>query len=346
MVIYSKRIRKHSSSRRNTTKKSKRIIHGGEKTPVDEGETPLTNAIKHRKFECAKQLIKESPEILHEFDEYGNVPLFRLIAEISGEREESEEEYDERTKKEAEETVTEKEERMKKEAEEREGMMELLEIFYKNGANFDEQNQFGYNILMSCVGGDYNGNLIPLITELIEKYHVDPTIKDAYGHTALSMAIAGGNQEITNIIFESLKPKVDQLYEDANGKGQNASSLLSPEQASLAEDLVKECNNNICPITHIDLDVLRRDKRLVKLDNNTCYAFYAFSHTPVLRDPLTRKDWSEQSLEKIEKIRDFKDFLHMEEELRKDDISGGKCRKTSRRLGKKTKRTKRRHKPV
>ena len=377
MVRYSKRIRKHSS-RRNTTKKSKRIIHGGkgaesllttnlggdrrspdkfgeetpnlsggsatgevsseggplpvdkcEKTPVDEGETPLTNAIKHRNFECAKQLIEESPEILHEFDEYGNVPLFRLIMEIRGEREESEEEYDERTKKEAEETVTEKEERMMKEAEEMEGMIKLLEIFYENGANFDEQNRFGHTILMYCIDGGYNGNLIPLITELTEKYHVDPTIKSNYGRTALSLAIAGGNQEITNIILKSLKSKVDQLYEDAN---------------------VKECKNDICPITHIDLGVLRRDKRLVKLDNNTCYAFYAFSHTPVLKDPLTRKDWSEQSLEEIEKIRDFKDFLNTEEELRTDDISGGKGRyhqlKTSRKLGIKTQKTKRRHKPV
>jgi hypothetical protein len=125
-----------------------------------------------------------------------------------------------------------------------------------------------------------------------------------------------------------VQTELTQLYEELHGP-------------TTKDEIAEQChgNNGKCPVTWLSLEQLRKLKRLVKLDGY-CYAFYAFSEDiPLKKDPFAQKDWSNDSKEKIARIRtymkplqeEFK-ILEQEEDQEDEPTGGGKKSKKSKNI--------------
>jgi surface protein len=106
-------------------------------------------------------------------------------------------------------------------------------------------------------------------------------------------------------------------------------------------EICGSADDDVCSVTHIKFNDLRKHKRLVVLDNLYCFSFYAFSlpsntnDNILVKNPFTRRAWEKDDLSKIDFIRKHKEYLNCEYEVieNADDAakSGGRRpRKTHR----------------
>ena len=111
-----------------------------------------------------------------------------------------------------------------------------------------------------------------------------------------------------------------------------AELALHPTKMSTDELLSMDnmCNEETtCPITLFNLKALRKRKRLVVIDGR-CYSFYAFAYQRALTEnPFTRKAFSPEAKQKINKIRQYRVFLN--QELQRDELFLQQAPKTRKR---------------
>lgn len=174
--------------------------------------------------------------------------------------------------------------------------MQLLHLLLKKGADVNAQDKQGLTCLHYAVDFDVDGNNIYAIRQLLDTYHANPNIISKDGYVALDMA----NNDVVRDFLG--KRALDALYQGWTDK---------PNKKS---DIPVICNNEtVCPITYYDLDELRYQKRLVKLDGK-CYSFYAFANeVSIDKNPFTNGEWSPDAENKIKLLRGYQSTLQHEE---------------------------------
>ena len=192
--------------------------------------------------------------------------------------------------------------------------MQLLHLLLKKGADVNAQDQQGYTSLHYAVDFDVDGNNIEAIRQLLDTYHANPDIVSKDGSVALDMA----NNDVVRDFLG--KRALDTLYQNWTDK---------PNKKS---DIPVICNNETaCPITYYDLDELRYQKRLVKLDGK-CYSFYAFANEiSIDKNPFTNQEWSEDAKKKIGLLRVHQPTLQREDASFSSKMGGDQPRR--QRLG-------------